>query len=215
MNSCRDISQKWQTKCRQIKNQTLSKDTATITSVHSTFSWYSTFSPTVYWYFWAHPFLLFSFSFFHFLVVGSMSQIKLTYVSFWVQVKTSSHIVSYSMLRCENTPIRKNGDSQPNLSSRIEPTLPANTVLYRKHHSKNCTVKTTPNKLLFSLLNHGTSQCTLTTDVLLETKCKHSINTVLNLRLFLSQLLCVTQTHIQYSTHIKIYAYLGICKWQF
>ena len=46
----------------------------------------SALSPqTVYWYFGAYPFLLFSSSFLHFLVFGSAWQIKLTYVSFWRQ----------------------------------------------------------------------------------------------------------------------------------
>ena len=45
---------------------------------------------TVYRYFWAYPFLFF-FSFSHFLVVSSVRQIKLTYVSFWAHVKIASH----------------------------------------------------------------------------------------------------------------------------
>ena len=46
----------------------------------------------VYRYFWAYPFLLFSFSFFHFLVFCS----ALTYISLWAQVKIASyHIVSF------------------------------------------------------------------------------------------------------------------------
>ena len=38
---------------------------------------------TVYWHFWAYPFLLFSFFCFPFLVLGSKWWIKLTHVSFW------------------------------------------------------------------------------------------------------------------------------------
>ena len=38
------------------------------------------------------------FIFSHFLVVGSVPQIKLTYVSFWAHVKIASHIVSYCIL---------------------------------------------------------------------------------------------------------------------
>jgi len=40
-------------------------------------------------------FLLFSFSVLHFLVVGSVRWIKLTYVGFRAHVKTASRIVSY------------------------------------------------------------------------------------------------------------------------
>ena len=42
----------------------------------------STDSPTVYRYFRAYPFFLFSFPVFHFLVVGTARWIKLTHVSF-------------------------------------------------------------------------------------------------------------------------------------
>ena len=44
-------------------------------------------SPDFYSYFWAYPFLLFSFLFLHFLVVVSVRQIKLTRVSFRPHVK--------------------------------------------------------------------------------------------------------------------------------
>ena len=52
-------------------------------------------SPDFYCYFWAYPFLLFSFSVFHFLVAGSVRQIKLTHVGFRAHVKIASRIVSY------------------------------------------------------------------------------------------------------------------------
>ena len=41
-------------------------------------------------------FLLFSFSVFHFLVVGSVRQIKVICVGFWAQVRTASRIVQIS-----------------------------------------------------------------------------------------------------------------------
>jgi len=50
---------------------------------------------TVYCYFWAYLFLLLSFSVLHFLVVGSMHQIKLTHVGFRAHVKIASRIISY------------------------------------------------------------------------------------------------------------------------
>jgi len=43
----------------------------------------------------SYPSFLCSFSFFHFLVVGSVRRIKLTYVSFWAHVKIASRIISY------------------------------------------------------------------------------------------------------------------------
>ena len=56
-------------------------------------------SPDFYCYFWAYPFLLFSFSVFHFLVAGSVRQIKLTHVGFRAHVKIASRIVSYRIAR--------------------------------------------------------------------------------------------------------------------
>jgi len=54
---------------------------------------------TVYRYFWTFPFfLLFSFSVFYILAVGSVRQIKLTHVSFWPHVKIASRIVSYRIV---------------------------------------------------------------------------------------------------------------------
>ena len=50
---------------------------------------------TVYRYFGAYPFLLFTFSVLHFLVVGSVRQMKLTHVGFRAHVKIASRIVSW------------------------------------------------------------------------------------------------------------------------
>ena len=51
---------------------------------------------TVYCYFWAYPFLLFSFSVLQFsVVVCSVRQFKLTHVGFRAYVKIASRIVSY------------------------------------------------------------------------------------------------------------------------
>ena len=55
-------------------------------------------SQTVYCYFWAYPFLLFSFSVLHLLVVISLRYIKLTHVGFRAHVKLASRIVSYPAL---------------------------------------------------------------------------------------------------------------------
>ena len=53
---------------------------------------------TVYCYFWAYPFLLFSYSVLHFLVVVSVRQIKVTHVGFREHVKIAFRIVSYRIV---------------------------------------------------------------------------------------------------------------------
>jgi len=58
----------------------------------------STWFPRLYCYFWAYPFLLFSFSVSHFLVVGSVRYIKVTHVGFRAHVKIASRIVSYRIV---------------------------------------------------------------------------------------------------------------------
>ena len=50
-------------------------------------------SPDFYCYFWAYPFLLFSFSVLHFLVVVSVRYLKLTHLGFPADVKIASSIV--------------------------------------------------------------------------------------------------------------------------
>jgi len=78
-------------------------------------------------------FLLFSFSVFHFLVVGSVQQIKLIRVGFWVHVKITSPIVSYRehMRRAAGATTQKSSDIFPN--SKLEIKI---IVIENQHYSR-------------------------------------------------------------------------------